>query len=59
MWPCLFKGSEACSAQRAAKDWMVVDLKCFAMKVKILRRNLVCAVKAGANKVLMNLTHMK
>ena len=59
MWLCLFKGFEACSAQRATKDWMVVDLKCFAMKVKILRRNLVYAAKAGANKVLMNLTHMK
>ena len=31
MWSCPFKGFEACSAQRAAKEWMVVDLKCFAM----------------------------
>ena len=47
-------------AQIAAKDWTPVDLKRVAMRVDILRRNLVSAVKAGclsmprANKVLMN-----
>jgi hypothetical protein len=48
------------SAYIATKDWMYVDLKHVAMKVDILHRNLVRAVKAGClsmagvNKVLMN-----
>ena len=39
---------------------MPIDMKCVAMKVDILRRNLVCAIKAGcvsmpgSNKVHMN-----
>ena len=47
-------------AQIAAKDWTPVDLKRVAMRVDILRKNLVSAVKAGCfsfpgtNKVLMN-----
>ena len=47
-------------SQIATKDWTPVDLKHVAMKVDILRRNLVSAVKVGClsllgtNKVLMN-----
>ena len=46
--------------QIAGKDWTPVDLKRIAMKVDILRRNLVSVVKEGClslpstNKVLMN-----
>lgn len=49
-----FRDLKLVSAQIEAKDWMVLDLKHFAMKVKILHMNLVCAVKAGSNNVLMN-----
>ena len=47
-------------SQIAVKDWTPVDLKRIAMKVDILRRNLVSVVKEGflslpsTNKVLMN-----
>ena len=48
-------------SQIATKDWTPVDLKRVAMKVDILRRNLVSAVKEQClsfpvtNKVFMNL----
>ncbi|KAH9301320.1 hypothetical protein KI387_012903, partial [Taxus chinensis] len=48
------------TAQIATKDWTPVDLKCVAMKVNILHKNLESAVRegqlsmSGASKVLVN-----